>query len=945
MNKTEALEILKAAGRDVSRLQKKVITNKQGQKQTVYVSTNKDDKKQDKTTKKEEQPEQKEGSQKPHIGEGTLPRGVKAMSKDGKEFTIKRDVPMKFTSKTEDGKMVFEHNGQEYTVDSKGVKDMKESKSDSKEGDTSKEGTEAIQSSDPKVRATSIVEKIKSKLKGFSEEQQKFFENEDFMHGSDFRSKVGDFIKSKAKGIHKAIKHEIHEIKLVGSGIKKVMPPPPYEKLSHHEKDALKTFGTHLALTVGTMALSGGIGHLVHGGLSKILSGVGLHYLEHAGLMSVGKALAFAKADENEVGDDGKSKKKMTDDEAIMKVINDMADYVSNADLSDKDWVSLFENQDNTIKEMEKTAGKKYSFEQKKEAKSNEQKESNKTSGDDKKDVEKGEEGDSVSDSAKEDGDFTYKAYMSKSLGKKRTEMPQFTPENLSDMLVHFSNHSKINKIKKSIKALKPTQGEINEDKILERIKDKYEGWKTRKYIISLDGYLLDGHHDWAYGLEQDPEQEVDCYRISLPIKNLLTRANKLKVAKKEDIEGNDVEKGKHYEMVTVNKEGKTFQRRQLVGSDELPNEQTKKLGTKLKEQSKRLSLKPKVEHQKRERTPQWYDKYVEKYGKMRGLPIGIDEKNVTINKNSKDPHTQWLMKYTDKKGIKKTVYTEEFMKRNAEKKWARIKNISDKQIDLLKSQPIKMLDKKDISEKDKQALACIAIIANTGLRPGSRVGFAKTKNRGVSTLSPDNVTVKGDTISFDFIGKSYQQNLSTIKDKKLADYVSKLKKQRSKEQFLFDLDRKNLIDTFRDTLGFKGLKLKDMRTYVATDLARKVLVESQLPPPPLDENPKKNKRNLQKKLTTVFETVSQKLNNTPAMAKNSYVHPAIIDAYIISVGMKKEDLEKAEDETKKSFTMDDVKKLTNHQAKDHSLDVNEDEEEDLDLTYPLPSWWDENLD
>jgi len=489
--------------------------------------------------------------------------------------------------------------------------------------------------------------------------------------------------------------------------------------------------------------------------------------------------------------------------------------------------------------------------------------------------------------------------------------------------------------------------GEINEDKILERIKSKSNNYKERKYLLSLDGHILDGHHDWAHGLDIDPETEVDCYRISLPIKVLLNRANRLKIAKKVDIEGNEIEKAKHEELVTVHGKNKTFMRHQVVGTDEQPKKSTVKtiVGELEKPKLKRVSLKPHVEHAKRERTPQWYDKYTEKHGKMRGLPIGMAEKDVQINHEAKDPHSEWLMKYKDKNGVNKTVYTEEFMSRNAEKKWARIKNISDAQVKLVKTQPIKLLDKEGIDDSTKQSLAVIAIIANTGLRPGSRLGFLKTKNRGVSTLSPDNVKITGDRIDFDFIGKSYQQNISTIKDKKLAEYLTKLKKERKGEQFLFQSNKAQLMDTFRNTLGFKGLKLKDLRTYTATDLAKNLLFESKLPPLPLVDNPKKNKQNLQKKLMNVFETVSQKLNNTPMMAKTSYIHPAVIDSFITKVGMSKDDLKKGgEEEEVKPPSLAEISGSSNHKSKDHTLATNDDEDEDLDVMYPLPKWWDESL-
>lgn len=154
---------------------------------------------------------------------------------------------------------------------------------------------------------------------------------------------------------------------------------------------------------------------------------------------------------------------------------------------------------------------------------------------------------------ANTENDFEYKKYMDKSIGKTRDEMPQIDPNDIDSFLIHYSSKGvAIKKLDKVLSKLKPTQSDINDDKILKKIKNKSD-WKDRKYIISLDGYLLDGHHDWATGLEFDPEYEVTCYRINLPIKKLITRTNKMSIAYKKDIEDNKLEKSLSFGALNSN--------------------------------------------------------------------------------------------------------------------------------------------------------------------------------------------------------------------------------------------------------------------------------------------------------------------------------------------------------------------------------------------------------
>ncbi len=128
-----------------------------------------------------------------------------------------------------------------------------------------------------------------------------------------------------------------------------------------------------------------------------------------------------------------------------------------------------------------------------------------------------------------------YKFYKKTNLGKKRSEMPQVDSENIDDLIIHFANKAKVSKVKIAIGKIKPSQEELDESKVAKFIKDKKK-WKDRKYVISADNYLLDGHHSYAQGLEDDEKAEVTAYKVSLKAKDLISRTNKLKFAKKVDV-------------------------------------------------------------------------------------------------------------------------------------------------------------------------------------------------------------------------------------------------------------------------------------------------------------------------------------------------------------------------------------------------------------------------
>lgn len=118
------------------------------------------------------------------------------------------------------------------------------------------------------------------------------------------------------------------------------------------------------------------------------------------------------------------------------------------------------------------------------------------------------------------------------SLGYKRSEMPQLTDhvgDKYIDKMPDF-----LNSLKKSGTSvttqyedpedIKPTQNELNSAK-LKSIVDRtlHEGRKAEGVIVSKDGYLLDGHHEWAAYKQMG--RPVKTYRVGINIKPLLQNA------------------------------------------------------------------------------------------------------------------------------------------------------------------------------------------------------------------------------------------------------------------------------------------------------------------------------------------------------------------------------------------------------------------------------------
>lgn len=473
--------------------------------------------------------------------------------------------------------------------------------------------------------------------------------------------------------------------------------------------------------------------------------------------------------------------------------------------------------------------------------------------------------------------------------------------------------------IKSNISKLyKANIGESNFQKVAQvgEIRTHKDGTKWRK--VGVDDWV-EVRNEKNLNNKQDDKNSKN--KKSLDSKNSKTSLDEYaKETSKEKLK--DVLHNSHNSDL-VNAARKELNRRKTGGDD--GNENGKK---KVKELTS--------EQVKQNEANQWLDRY--KDLKLNALPVNIPEEDVTVNLSG-DIDSHAVMTWRDPKSKElKHAYTPEFLRRNAEVKWKRVEAIPEKQIKSIRKESTQSLKGAEINEIN-DAKAIIGIIAHTGLRRGEKNQFQKTGNRGVSTLAPENIEIKDGKAILNFTGKSYKHNIAEITDKNLVDYLSRIKEERGKGKFLFNTSDARVDDVFKK-VGGVGLKVKDMRTYVACEVAKDVLFKDSSDPPPLDKSLSQNKQKklVQDKLKKCFEIVSSRLNNTPTMAKTSYIHPKIIQEFIDNLGVNFE--------VKKSG-VEEMLGLLNDSKKeriDGKINIDSQDEENCDV-YNLPDWWDEYLE
>lgn len=108
-----------------------------------------------------------------------------------------------------------------------------------------------------------------------------------------------------------------------------------------------------------------------------------------------------------------------------------------------------------------------------------------------------------------------------------RRDMPQIKRDFIPDFIQTLKAKGiNITNRKIVVDTLKPTQNEVNLDKVKEKYQKFANGKEPKPFIVSLDNYILDGHHQLFALKTLDANMQVPCYVVGVRMKDLLTYAH-----------------------------------------------------------------------------------------------------------------------------------------------------------------------------------------------------------------------------------------------------------------------------------------------------------------------------------------------------------------------------------------------------------------------------------
>ena len=229
-----------------------------------------------------------------------------------------------------------------------------------------------------------------------------------------------------------------------------------------------------------------------------------------------------------------------------------------------------------------------------------------------------------------------------------------------------------------------------------------------------------------------------------------------------------------------------------------------------------------------------------------------------------------------DRAGRRQYLYHPEFRARQEEEKYNRLVRFAERLPDLRKAMSEHMA--REPFDPEWTCALAIRLINHGWFRVGTERYARTTRTFGITTLRKGHVTVRGSRISFRYRGKHRVLVRTVIVDEELAAAMKELVKlpggrrlfRYSNEGSFCNLTGARLNAYIREHLG-EEFTAKDFRTWGGTLIAAITFAE---------HGPPETETEAKRVVARVMRAVGERLGNTPAVARSSYVSPAVVEQY-----------------------------------------------------------------
>jgi DNA topoisomerase I len=241
------------------------------------------------------------------------------------------------------------------------------------------------------------------------------------------------------------------------------------------------------------------------------------------------------------------------------------------------------------------------------------------------------------------------------------------------------------------------------------------------------------------------------------------------------------------------------------------------------------------------------------------------------------DPYGHIQATGLDEAGRKQYLYHERWQLRATQRKFESMREFAA----ILPK--LRRAVKKDLAREGmphERALACAVRLLDFGFfRIGGEEYAETNESYGVATVLREHVSIEDGEVVFDFPAKSGQRRVQSIRDPEVKAAIEPMRRRRSgpDDLLVFREDggwhdvRSEDVNAYLQEKAGEEFSAKDFRTWHGTVLAAVELAREGAP---------SSKGGAERAIRAAIKRVAERLGNTPAVCRSSYIDPRVLDRF-----------------------------------------------------------------
>jgi DNA topoisomerase-1 len=243
----------------------------------------------------------------------------------------------------------------------------------------------------------------------------------------------------------------------------------------------------------------------------------------------------------------------------------------------------------------------------------------------------------------------------------------------------------------------------------------------------------------------------------------------------------------------------------------------------------------------------------------------------------SPDPHRRVQAWGIDGAGRKQYIYSSAAVQERELRRWSRVSRYGES-LPRLRQITNEHLRHGD-PDRAKVSATVLRLISRAFFRIGSERYAVQNRTFGIATLYKRHIRIDRNNLIFTFTGKQKKLIRRIVADTPLVEIIAQLLELPGRRLFRYrngaglvrNVTADSVNEYLQDITG-EDYTAKDLRTFGGTVRAATILA---------DIGPPDSEREARRNAMLCCRLVASELHNTPAIARASYIHPAVLGEYV----------------------------------------------------------------